>query len=766
MFRNSPAFALLLLIPVIAIQWLGGCSSSDSPSLISLERSEDISYSPMFNPDEDLYLPGEVLVVLNDTIETGQGSDFFTGQPLSPVREKTYNWGTLHRMRITDDTTVEEMCGLLTEDARVRICEPNYIVHFAEAPYVPNDPMWESDADPDDDPRTSVWEQWGPAKLGASLVWNDTKGDENLIVAVLDTGIRFTHEDLHDNIWINEDEIPDDGIDNDDNGWIDDWWGWNTWENNNIPFDLDESNVYHGTGCAGVIAGVQDNGIGVSGIAPNVRLMAIRADCGILLASAVDCVVEGWDYAKTNGADIVSMSFYVEPPSEVLETAAFDTWDNGNGPMLIAAAGNNNDMEVKYPAGYECVMAVAAAIPFTKDGVPHDELRITNTWGGWGWGSSYGGHLSIAGYGERYYSTYGSGDDQYWDGVNHWFFNGTSCACPTVSGCMALLLSSHPGHDGYWYRQRAELTADDLHEPGYDIQTGNGRINVFRAVYGSDRFTDIEDQNGFADLGSISGGIEIYDSIHDVSPDNPFADTTDLYRFTAESDGCIEIYLDIYTWGEDLDMTLYRNPWFSQVFAESTGENHADSSNESIMIYVHEGETFFLEVNSPALGNSTTYGLKINYLPNELSLEPVDIAPASVSAGEVDVPLLKLTFDVSCSAYLRELILNKHSTSPDGLFGSIDLYSDTDGSGDFTPSDELVASDPDPDFNRTRFGNMSIEFSNGNPLTIFVVADIAPSLDPGTEIYVSLETYRDLTLIQTGTEYTGFPVSSGVMLVE
>ncbi len=767
LLKSGHILRLLILLPFIALAVVG-CNTSNDPALPDIQRSEGLSPGTHLDLDGQIFMPGEILVVLTDETEASAGGTFFDQFPLTPVREKAYNWGTLHRMRITDSTPVEEMCDSLKTDPGIRIVEPNYLVHFSGAPYVPNDPMWESDSDPDDDPRNSIWEQWGPAKLGASIVWNDTKGDENVIVAVLDTGIRFTHEDINANIWINEIEYlnPDDGIDNDENGWIDDWWGWNCWEQNNIPFDLDGSNWYHGTACAGVIAATQDNNVGVSGIAPNVRVMAIRADCGILALGPVDNVVEGWDYAKTNGADIISMSFYVPFPTEVLEIAAYDTWDDGNGPMMLAAAGNFNGTEVNYPAGYDCVMAVSAVVPFTRWGVPHDERRISPTWGNWWWGSSYGDHLSIAGYGEKYYTIFGSGDDQYWDGVNHPFFNGTSCATPTTAGVMALIISYHPDEHGYWYRERIEQTADDLHEPGFDIHTGWGRVNALRAVYGSDRFTDLEDHNGFAQLDFTPTGIELYDSIHDVSLDNPFADPWDLYRFTAESDGCLEILLDIYTWGQDLDMALYPNPWFYQMIADSTGENHADSSFESIVTGVHEGATYYLSVYSPDLGNSTTYGLKIKNNTNNLVLMDESIAPVSALPGDTDVPLLKLQFETPCIGWLNELIINKHSSDSLARFGAVNLYIDSDGGGDFDPGDELIASDTNPLFNRTRFNDIHFEFSNEEPLVLFIICDIDVGVEPGSRLYVSMETYKDLTLEMASVEYYLFPVQSGIVHIE
>jgi hypothetical protein len=393
-------------------------------------------------------------------------------------------------------------------------------------------------------------------------------------------------------------------------------------------------------------------------------------------------------------------------------------------------------------------------------------MRISPDWGGWTWGSTYGEHIGVSGYGERYYTTWGGADDEYWDGVNHWFFNGTSCATPTCAGVMALIMSYHPGHDGNWYRARIEQTADDIMDPGFDINTGNGRINAFRGVYGSDRFSDLEDEQGFVQLDLAQDGIELYDSIHDVSTDNPFVDPWDLYKFTAGSTGCAEIYLDIFTWGEDIDMAIFADPSMSEIISESTGENHADSSFEITDIYVTEGTAYYLSVYSPDLGNSTTYGLKIDYVDNSLDIIYESIAPVTAVAGETDVPFLKLTFETKCSSILDEIILNKHSTCQLGLLGALKLYVDSNGSGNFDVGDTLIGSDINPTFSRTRFSDLALEFSVDDPLVLFAVADIDPSVDPGSQLYISMETYKDLALESTDVGYSQFPINSGIVEIE
>ncbi len=615
------AFLLLALLQMV------GCSTSEqplspSPSGTGLTRDAGLSpgssgitpASATGSAPRPIYMPNEVMVVLINEAQESLGPGAFNMLPLKIIQIIESRWATIYRLEITDGSSVERMVDRLKQVSNVRIAEPNYLLYFLEAPYNPNDPMWNTYF-PGMDPRNDMWAQWGPAKLGASIVWNQSNGSGDVVVAVIDTGIRRTHEDLENNLWINEDEVADNGIDDDHNGYIDDWWGWNCFEGNNNPFDLDGSNYYHGTGCAGVIAATQDNGKGISGIAPGCKVMAIRADMNDG-ATCEATVCEALNYAKDNGADIISMSFGVIYATEVLDLQCADIWDDGNGPVMLASAGNNDDTDPYAPARYDSVICVGATIPWSYGGSPVDEGRIRKNWNGWWWGSTYGPLLNIMGFGERTYSTYGSGDNQYWDGVNHWFFNGTSCACPTSAGVMALIMSFHPGETGQWYWDRIEQTADDLDVPGFDDQTGWGRVNAFRAVRGSD-YPALSDMAGFVTMrvGEVAGQPEThYESIHDVSPSNPFCDTEDLYDLVATANGPFRIDLDIFTWGEDLDMALYSDPEMTNMIMSATGPNHAASSFHAMIMNGVAGKKYFLKVYSPALGNSTTYGLTVEHL--------------------------------------------------------------------------------------------------------------------------------------------------------
>ncbi len=713
----------------------------------------------LVSPDQSmLYYPDEVLVVLHDGISTGTAS--LDDRPLKLVEKIECRWGTVYQLAITDGTSVEEMVNLLKAEPDVRFAEPNYIYYHDEPPYYPNDPMYAAYEDPAV-PNDSAYDQWGPYTIGAPAVWNELKGSEDVVVCVMDTGVRRDHEDLADNVWINEDEDPDNGVDDDLNGYIDDWVGWNAWDNNNDPWDDGAYASYHGTACSGVVAATQDNERGVSGVAPGVRIMGVKVDLtgyGNLAAT----VVEGLNYAAVNRADIVSMSFGTTEYSDIMKTACEDAWDSGNGVILMASAGNSDSTGLKYPTGYDVVMTIGATCPYTDGLAPRDEKRIVAYEDGYYWGSNYGDHLTVMGFGAQYTTTYGGHYDSYWDGGYNGFFGGTSCACPMSAGVMALIRSYFPTETPEWSWQRLEETADDLETVGFDIQTGHGRVNALRAVYGSDRFSELEDVMGFVPLAMPDDWV--FDTIHDV-PGNPYYDTEDKYKLTTGDDGFLIIELEILTWGEDLDMALYADPNLTELVDSSTGANHYNSSFESINMTVEPNEDYYIWIYSPQVGGSTGYGLRVHNTTNSLVVTGESITPDFIYGGGDDVPFLKLNLEVGYLATLDEIIINKSGTLPNANMAEIRLYQDTNFSGGWDGNDTLIAQENPPLTNRARFTGLGIEWGWEYPLVLFAVADISEI--PGeADVRLSLETYKDVKT-EEGLEadYHGFPISSDIVSI-
>ena len=188
--------------------------------------------------------------------------------------------------------------------------------------------------------------------IDASEAWGIETGDPDVIIAIIDTGVDYTHPDLADNIWINIDEIPNNGIDDDGNGYIDDMKGWDFANDDNNPLDNDG----HGTHCAGIAAAEGNNGIGIAGIAPNCKIMPVKV-LGIFFGN-VSTTTLGIRYAADMGVDVISLSLGTYNESNLLKDAVDYAYNKS--VVLVSAAGNDGKDIKSYPAAYDNVIAVGA----------------------------------------------------------------------------------------------------------------------------------------------------------------------------------------------------------------------------------------------------------------------------------------------------------------------------------------------------------------------------------------------------------------------
>ena len=199
------------------------------------------------------------------------------------------------------------------------------------------------------------------ADISAVKAWDLETGDHEMVIAVIDSGVAYDHPDLTNNVWINTDEVPNNGVDDDENGFIDDTIGWDFVDAPTLPApgdyltrDNDPSDeMGHGTAMAGICAATIDNDIGIAGIAPECPVMILRAgnSNGFLQE---DDVASALLYALDNGARVANMSFGDTQASPMLEDAV-DYVANG-GLVLIAAAGNNGLPIANFPAAFGPVL--------------------------------------------------------------------------------------------------------------------------------------------------------------------------------------------------------------------------------------------------------------------------------------------------------------------------------------------------------------------------------------------------------------------------
>jgi subtilisin family serine protease len=306
--------------------------------------------------------------------------------------------------------------------------------------------------------------QWWLERIKAPKAWEITRGSDEVIVAVIDSGIDYNHPELAEAMWVNPDEIPN-GIDDDGNGFVDDIYGWDFVDDDNdslnSPIDM------HGTAVAGLIAAA-DDGIGITGVAPGVKIMDVR----ILDPSgrgSFDDLIKAIDYAVAMGADIINMSFGA--PYDIPEDAKRWLKENlkphleavADQVILVSAVGNEA-AEVGWPARFDSVVAVAATI-------------IDNTPAGY---SNFGPKVDVAAPGgalswsellAKLAKARGIQDllpilndlliTPYLRDYYGWF-GGTSASTPLVSGVIALMLSISPDLTTRQVKEILKKTATDL----------------------------------------------------------------------------------------------------------------------------------------------------------------------------------------------------------------------------------------------------------------------------------------------------------------
>lgn len=269
--------------------------------------------------------------------------------------------------RLPEGTDTEASVRRLVALPEIEYAEPNY-VYAPQA--IPNDPdfglLWHLQ-------NTGQWVNGSAgtpgADIGAAAAWDVETGDPGMVIAVIDSGVAYEHPDLIQNVWTNGGEIPDNGLDDDGNGYVDDVHGWDFVNDDNNPSDYSKD-LYgdgHGTHVAGIIAAAGNNGIGTTGVMWQGQIMPLQV-FDLFLVDAFEgiqntLIIAAVEYAVENGARIINCSFGGYGESAAL-LDIFRLADQ-NGVLVVAAAGNeslNNDLLPIYPAGYDLpnIISVAA----------------------------------------------------------------------------------------------------------------------------------------------------------------------------------------------------------------------------------------------------------------------------------------------------------------------------------------------------------------------------------------------------------------------
>lgn len=298
-----------------------------------------------------------------------------------------------------------------------------------------------------------IWKQWAYKKFDGdkiSKIWNKKNG-EAVVVAVIDTGVDYNHPDLAQQMWVNEAElngVP--GVDDDNNGYIDDIRGYNFAEQNNNPMDTEG----HGTHVAGII-GASHNNFGISGVNPNAKIMALKA-FSARKGDALDSA-HAIRYAVDNGAKIINCSWIERKVIPELEKAV--EYAIANDVVIVGGAGNagiNIDKRTLYLADYDDVIIVGS---IDEVGKPSKK-------------SNYGREkVDILAPGDRIYSTTPNN--------SYGYKTGTSMATPFVTGAISLLMSVDPNVAPHSIKQR--LFKSGVKRSQYKVASKK-RINVYHFI--------------------------------------------------------------------------------------------------------------------------------------------------------------------------------------------------------------------------------------------------------------------------------------------
>ena len=360
--------------------------------------------------------------------------------------QENYGLSRIYELSVSSDKSIPEIIEELKKNSAVEYAEPLYIHHTE---YIPNDSQ-----------HNTVQSYLNQVRAQQS--WDLIRNDNKVIIAIVDSGSDLDHEDLAANIHTNILD-PVNGIDDDGDGYIDNFRGWdfvgpsdnNIVEDNNPNITQDGGD--HGVHVSGIASSVTDNGKGVSSVAFNcAKLMILKVASD---ANGTDIVrgYEGVKYAADHGAQIINCSWGSENQSyygqDIINYAI------AKGCLVVAAAGNSGSNVPQYPSGYAGVIAVANVLA-------SDSKAST---------SNYGSYVTIAAPGTSIWSTildvYGSK-------------SGTSMASPVVASAAALLKAYRPNLTMLQVGEQLRATADniDAQNPAFTNQLGKGRLNVYRAL--------------------------------------------------------------------------------------------------------------------------------------------------------------------------------------------------------------------------------------------------------------------------------------------
>lgn len=423
----------------------------------------------------------------------------------------------IYRLCLVPDADIADVVRQLRQNPAVVYAEPDYLAPIITAP---NDPLYSG--------------QWGVPQINAPAAWDVVTGTTDVVVAVVDAGLDTSHPDLAGQLWTNPGEIAGNSVDDDNNGYVDDIYGWNLVDNN---ADLSD-NTGHGTQVAGVIAAATDNGEGVAGVCWNCQVMIVKVTQPGGIANYSD-IAAGVVYAAQKGAEVINLSLGGQSDSATLRAAIAAA---SQTTVVVGGAGNDQSSVPFYPAAYDDYVLATA-------GTTIGDTRAST--------SNYGTWVDVSAPGEVITTTFSGG--------GYGPSSGTSMAAAFASGLAGLLRSQYPAWSANMVRAHIVHTTDgiDSLNPGYEGQLGSGRINAGQAV--TTTAQPLLSYESHAVDGELNGRPEPGSAVDlDVTLYNDWADATNVQATLSTTDTLVTIlagtvsYRDIAAYESGANATPFR----------------------------------------------------------------------------------------------------------------------------------------------------------------------------------------------------------------
>lgn len=354
-------------------------------------------------------------------------------------RQPLVDLSLIYELHYTANVAVKTVAAQLMQTGKLLYADPHYIYAIN---YTPNDPQ--------------VGSQSHLNKINAFLGWDVEQGDTNVVVGIVDSGTDPNHPDLAGNLKYNYAD-PVNGIDDDADGYIDNFAGWDISENDNdATVDLTD----HGSHVSGCSSATTDNGVGVAGSGFRCKFLPVKAE----KATSINVIENGYEaivYAADHGCNVINCSWGGPGGSQYGQDVVNYAVYNKNVTMMVSAGNNSNEME-QFPAAYDNVFAIGAT--------NNSDTKASF--------STYGWFVDMCAPGVNILSTV------YDDSYASLGWSGTSMASPIAAGCAAIIKSHFPTYNALQVGELLRVTSDNIYgvNPAYLNKLGSGRINMYNAL--------------------------------------------------------------------------------------------------------------------------------------------------------------------------------------------------------------------------------------------------------------------------------------------